>query len=86
MTNPFIYIAIVPVRIYQKLISPLLGPTCRYQPTCSAYMIDALKEWGLIIGLYIGIRRILRCHPWASSGYDPVPTKKDKNAKATEKK
>ena len=76
MKNPLSYILILIVTLYQKLLSPLLGPNCRYQPTCSHYMIEAIKEWGFIKGLYLGIRRILRCHPWASFGYDPVPKKK----------
>lgn len=61
------------VRIYQKAVSPWLGPNCRYQPTCSAYMIEALKKHGLFKGFYLGCRRILGCHPWGGSGYDPVP-------------
>jgi len=74
--NPLSYILILIVKLYQKLLSPLLGPNCRYQPTCSHYMIEAIMEWGFIKGLYLGIRRVLRCHPWASFGYDPVPKKK----------
>ena len=73
------YLIILPVRLYQKLISPLLGPTCRYEPTCSVYMIEAVNEWGVFKGCFLGIKRILRCHPWASSGHDPVP-KNEKNA------
>lgn len=70
---PFILI----VRIYQIFISPLLGSNCRYHPTCSRYMIDALKEWGILKGLFLGLKRIFSCHPWGGQGYDPVP-KKDK--------
>lgn len=66
------------VKIYQKLLSPLMPGKCRYQPTCSEYMIEALKIHGIIKGLKLGIFRILRCHPWGGSGYDPVP-KKEKN-------
>ncbi len=76
MKNPLSYILILIVKLYQKLLSPLLGPNCRYQPTCTHYMIEAINEWGFIKGLYLGIRRILRCHPWASFGHDPVPKKK----------
>lgn len=61
------------VRIYQTLISPLLPPSCRYYPTCSNYMIDALKKHGLILGLIMGICRILRCNPFIRGGVDPVP-------------
>ncbi|MBR6409451.1 MAG: membrane protein insertion efficiency factor YidD [Alphaproteobacteria bacterium] len=61
------------VRIYQRFLSPLCGGCCRYKPTCSEYMIEAIKKHGVIKGLYLGIKRILRCHPWGGSGYDPVP-------------
>lgn len=61
------------VRIYQTLISPLFPPSCRYYPTCSNYMIDALKKHGLILGLIMGICRILRCNPFIRGGVDPVP-------------
>ena len=66
-------IIILPIRFYQKVISPLLGPTCRFQPTCSSYMIDAIREWGILKGLFLGIKRILKCHPWGPHGHDPVP-------------
>lgn len=68
-------IAVFPVRIYQWTISPLLGNRCRYTPTCSHYMIDAIYEWGIFKGGYLGIKRILSCHPWGGSGHDPVPKK-----------
>ncbi len=61
------------VRIYQTLISPLFPPSCRYYPTCSNYMIDALKKHGPILGLIMGICRILRCNPFIRGGVDPVP-------------
>ena len=67
-------IYIFPIRFYQKVISPILGPTCRYQPTCSHYMVGAILQWGIIRGTWMGIKRISRCHPWGSTGYDPVPT------------
>jgi len=66
-------IGIVPVRAYQWFISPLLGPNCRYEPTCSAYAIEALQGHGLLRGGWLTLRRLLRCHPWGASGYDPVP-------------
>ncbi len=69
-------IFITPIRFYQKVISPMLGPTCRYQPTCSHYMVGAIEEWGVIRGIWMGLKRIFRCHPWASSGHDPVPKRK----------
>lgn len=61
------------VRFYQICISPLKPPTCRFTPTCSAYAIEALRKHGPLKGLYLTIRRLLRCHPWGGSGYDPVP-------------
>lgn len=70
-------VAIMPIRGYQLFISPLFGPKCRYQPTCSNYMIQAIIEWGAFKGVWLGLKRIGRCHPWGSHGYDPVPTKKD---------
>lgn len=68
-------IFILPVRAYQVLISPLLGSNCRYKPTCSQYMIDAISEWGPLKGIWLGAKRIARCHPWGGHGYDPVPKK-----------
>ena len=64
------------VKLYQYTISPLLGSNCRYSPTCSSYTVQAIQEWGLIKGTWLGIKRISRCHPWGSEGYDPVPRKK----------
>lgn len=64
------------VLFYKKGISPCLPGACRFQPTCSEYMIEALQKHGILKGLYLGIRRILRCHPWGGSGFDPVPEKK----------
>ncbi|MFL2125988.1 membrane protein insertion efficiency factor YidD [Latilactobacillus curvatus] len=61
------------VCFYQKGISPLLPPSCRYYPTCSSYMIQAIQKHGAILGLIMGIGRILRCHPFVRGGYDPVP-------------
>ncbi len=66
-------LVILPVRFYQRAVSPLLPPACRYTPTCSQYMVEAVQKHGALKGLYLGIRRILRCHPWGGYGYDPVP-------------
>ena len=60
------------IKIYQFLISPLLGNSCRYFPTCSEYSIDSLKTYGFFKGLFYSLKRILSCHPWGSNGYDPV--------------
>ena len=64
---------ILPICFYRGYISPLTPPSCRFTPTCSAYAIEALQKHGPLKGLYLAIRRILRCHPWGGSGYDPVP-------------
>jgi putative membrane protein insertion efficiency factor len=73
VVKPFIAI----IKSYQKWISPLLPASCRYHPTCSQYCIEALYTHGLFKGLFLGIRRVLRCHPWGGSGHDPVPKSKD---------
>ena len=59
------------VRLYQLTISPLLGPVCRFEPSCSRYMVASLRKYGPVRGLYRGLRRLLRCHPWNPGGYDP---------------
>jgi putative membrane protein insertion efficiency factor len=70
---------ILMVRLYQWLISPLFPPSCRYTPTCSAYMVEALQIWGPFKGTYLGLKRIGSCHPRGGFGYDPVP-KRDPEA------
>jgi uncharacterized protein len=67
------------VRAYQLLLSPLIGMHCRFQPTCSHYMVDAIKRFGAVRGTWLGLRRISRCHPYAKGGLDPVPELKIKN-------
>ena len=67
------------VRIYQWTLSPWLGSPCRFQPSCSAYAIEAIRSFGPARGIWLASRRILRCHPWGSSGYDPVPDRRPKN-------
>ncbi len=64
---------LLPIWIYQKAISPYTPPSCRFTPTCSEYARQALLKHGPIKGLWLAVRRILRCHPWGGSGYDPVP-------------
>jgi putative membrane protein insertion efficiency factor len=61
------------VRVYQWTLSPLLGPRCRFEPTCSAYAIEAMRRFGPLRGVWMAGRRILRCHPYGATGYDPVP-------------
>ena len=67
------WLLILPIRFYQKYISPLKPPTCRFTPTCSQYAIEAIRKHGPFKGLYLAVWRILRCNPWGGSGYDPVP-------------
>ena len=64
---------IFPIRIYRRYISPFTPPSCRFTPTCSQYAIEALRKYGPVKGLWLAVKRILRCHPWGGSGYDPVP-------------
>jgi putative membrane protein insertion efficiency factor len=64
------------VRMYQLLISPVIGPHCRFYPSCSHYSIEAIEHFGLVVGIILSIRRILRCHPWHPGGFDPIPLKK----------
>jgi len=68
-------IAVAMITIYQKLVSPRLGANCRYRPTCSAYAAEAVERFGVIKGGFLGLRRLGRCHPLRSGGYDPVPDK-----------
>ena len=65
----FIYI----VKLYQFIVSPLLGDNCRYSPTCSSYCIECLKKHNTIYAVYLGLKRIASCHPFGGSGYDPAP-------------
>jgi putative membrane protein insertion efficiency factor len=74
------WILLLPIRFYQWVISPLFPPSCRFTPTCSNYMVEAVEEWGPIKGFYLGIRRILKCHPWGPHGHDPVPKNPNKKA------
>lgn len=66
-------ILIAPIRFYRQFVSPLTPPSCRFTPTCSQYAIEAIQKHGPFKGLYLAIKRLLRCHPWGGSGYDPVP-------------
>ena len=75
--SPLAHIAALPVRAYRLLFSPWVGFNCRYQPTCSAYALEALEQHGALRGSLLAARRIGRCHPWGQSGYDPVPKSDD---------
>ena len=68
-----LYVIIFIIKIYQFIISPLLGPNCRFTPTCSSYSILAIKKFGIKKGIILSIKRIGRCHPWSKGGYDPLP-------------
>lgn len=61
------------IRVYQVTLSPLLGSSCRYTPSCSSYTAEAIQKHGALKGGWLGLKRILSCHPWGGSGYDPVP-------------
>lgn len=71
--SPFAWILAQPIRAYRLILSPWVGHFCRYQPTCSVYALEALEKHGALRGGLLAIRRIGRCGPWGSSGYDPVP-------------
>lgn len=71
--RPAAFLLSLPIRFYRFFISPWLGSNCRYQPTCSAYALEALQKHGAIKGGWLALRRIGRCHPWGGDGYDPVP-------------
>ncbi|MDA8611721.1 membrane protein insertion efficiency factor YidD [Flavobacteriaceae bacterium] len=73
MKKILIYPFVLLIKGYQSFISPLLPPSCRYQPTCSQYTLESLKKYGLLKGGILGIKRISKCHPWGGSGYDPIP-------------
>ena len=71
--SPMAKVAAVPVRAYKLVISPFIGANCRYQPTCSAYALEALERHGALKGGWLAIRRMAKCHPWGGSGIDNVP-------------
>ncbi|GLW60497.1 putative membrane protein insertion efficiency factor [Hydrogenophilus thermoluteolus] len=73
MINPVASVLVWLVRGYQYLISPWLGQNCRFTPTCSQYLIEAVERHGVVRGLWLGVKRVGRCHPWHPGGEDPVP-------------
>lgn len=71
--SPAAYVLSLPVRAYRLLLSPWVGHGCRFQPTCSAYSLEAFERHGAARGLFLTTHRLCRCHPWGGQGYDPVP-------------
>jgi uncharacterized protein len=65
-------VVLAPIRIYQRVISPVIPRRCKYEPTCSRYAVEAIREYGILRGLLLGVWRLLRCNPWSHGGYDPV--------------
>jgi uncharacterized protein len=72
MTAAIRHIALLPIRLYQRVISPALPRRCKYHPTCSAYAVEAVRSQGLLRGLVLACWRVLRCNPWSHGGFDPV--------------
>ena len=68
MKRIFSFLLIIPIKIYQIIISPLLGPSCRFTPTCSQYAVEAIQKYGPFKGSWLSFKRILKCHPWGESG------------------
>jgi putative membrane protein insertion efficiency factor len=74
------YVLMGIIRLYQLAVSPLLGPRCRFHPSCSCYAHTAIERHGVLRGSWLGAKRLLRCHPFSEGGYDPVPDKRSINA------
>lgn len=73
LRNILVWGLLLPIRVYRNCISPFTPPSCRFTPTCSAYAMEAIEKHGPLRGTWLAVRRLLRCHPWGGSGYDPVP-------------
>lgn len=76
-------VGVLLLRVYRAVISPIYGDVCRYYPSCSAYTLGAVQEHGLVIGSALGVRRLVRCHPWAEGGIDDVPLKRKRRYSVT---
>lgn len=74
------WVLILLIKGYRLFISPYLGQNCRYEPSCSAYAVEALQRYGVLRGGWMAVKRVSRCHPWHEGGYDPVPPVSDSNA------
>ncbi|MBQ8325389.1 MAG: membrane protein insertion efficiency factor YidD [Clostridia bacterium] len=79
-------ICIAMIRFYQKHISPALPSCCRYMPTCSQYAIEAIEKRGVFVGIFLAVKRLLRCNPWGGSGFDPVPERRRKKIPPKDRK
>ncbi|WP_209636961.1 membrane protein insertion efficiency factor YidD [Kibdelosporangium banguiense] len=75
-TGPIAWVLLLPIHAYRKWISPVLPPTCRFYPSCSAYAVEALQVHGAVKGLWLTVRRLARCGPWHPGGIDPVPPRR----------
>lgn len=76
MTRVIVAVMVFMIRVYQRALSPFLPRSCRFEPTCSRYFIEALEKRGVLMGTLLGTWRILRCNPWGGSGFDPVPLRR----------
>ncbi len=74
--NPIAVALCFLIRAYQRTIGPFFGRCCRFEPSCSNYMLEAIRTHGVLYGVFLGLRRVLRCHPWHAGGFDPVPPRK----------
>ena len=79
LSKIIIFPLVLLIRVYQIILSPLFGVNCRFMPTCSEYILGSFKSHGLVKGFLLSFKRIGKCHPWGSNGYDPIPTKLRKN-------
>jgi len=73
MSNPMVLLCLFSIRVYQIFLSPLLGRNCRFHPTCSQYAFEAISRFGVLRGIWLSAKRLVKCGPWHPGGYDPVP-------------
>ncbi|ACZ18940.1 membrane protein insertion efficiency factor YidD [Thermanaerovibrio acidaminovorans] len=73
MRNPMVLLCLFSIRVYQIFLSPLLGRNCRFHPTCSQYAFEAISRFGVLRGIWLSAKRLVKCGPWHPGGYDPVP-------------
>jgi len=83
VTSPLRRLAVAPIRLYQRLISPMVGQRCKYYPSCSEYAVQAIRRFGILRGLVLAAWRLLRCNPWSHGGFDPVEDQRLFTPKAT---